>query len=93
MRNDKRLLFADLYRYESGIKAGIKDTAKLTDELLRQTDWECLSKFANAIWDEVSLIEKQAGQMRMLLETFIASGDYPGETIHMTPMESMAQEK
>lgn len=93
MRNNVKLLFADLYRYEAGIRANVKDAGKLTDALLIQGDWDGLSKAVNAIWDEVSLIEKQAGQMRILLEKFISAGDYPGQTIQMTPMESMAQEK
>ena len=93
MRNDIKLLFADLYRYEVGIRANVKDAVKLTDELLDKGDWDGLSKAVNAIWDEVSLIEKQAGQMRILLEKFISAGDYPGQTIQMTPMEQLAREE
>lgn len=93
MRNDVKLLFADLYRYEVGIRANVKDAVRLTDELLIKEDWDGLSRAANAIWDEVSLIETQAGQMRKLLEYFIAAGDYPGQTIQMTPMEQLAREE
>lgn len=93
MRNDAKLLFADLYRYEAGIKENVKSVGKLSDELLKTVDWIYLSKIVNTIWDEVSLIEKQAGQMRILLEKFISAGDYSGEAIHVTPMEQMAKEE
>ena len=93
MRNDAKLLFADLYRYEVWIRANVKDAVKLTDDLLGKDNWDALSRQVNAIWNEVSLIEKQAWQMRILLEKFISAGDYSGEVIHVTPMEQMAKEE
>ncbi len=93
MRNDAKVLFADLYRYGAGIKENVKSVGKLSDELLKSVDWDYLSKIVNTIWDEVSLIEKQAGQMRILLEKYISAGDYNGEMIHVTPMEQMAKEE
>lgn len=92
MRNDVKLLFADMYRCELEIKDGLKEAAKLVTEMLVQGDWESLSKVINGIWDEAAMIEKQAMTMRQLAEKFIAAGDYPGQTIQMTPMESLARE-
>ena len=92
MRKDVKILFADIYRHQQEIKDGLRLAAKLTNEMLDIEDWDTLSQRVNGSWDEADLMEKHAGAMRHLAETFIAGGDYPGQTVQMTPMESLAKE-
>ena len=93
MREKTKILFAELYRDQRIIKNGLKDAGKLTDQILGETDWEAMTKTANELWDEVDIIEKHAADMRRLLEGFISGGLYEGQTIQMTPMESLAADK
>lgn len=94
MRNESvKILFSDLYRHQRDIKTELKDAGKLTDDVLSQGEWEGLAKVAQELWDEVTLIEKHAECMRRLLEDFIAAGDYEGQTVNMTPMESLAAQE
>lgn len=93
MRDENvKSLFSDLYVHQLYIKEGIKDAAKLSTEILYKPDWESLSAVINELYNEVSLIEKHAAGMRVLLETFVSSGMYEGQAIGKTPMEGLAED-
>ena len=93
MDEQKKVLFAEIYRNVSEIKHLLKDISKQADIIvLTDEDWDNLYKRTQDIAGSVELITGDCRQIYRALDTYIAGGPYNGATAQKTPLESMADE-
>ncbi len=89
---ERKILFADLYRLMGCIKDEIKSTGKSIDQLLYGfADWESVSMAVNGVISDAQLIASMAQAMIDNADLFLRNGPYEGECANTLPLESIAR--
>lgn len=88
---ERKILFADLYRLLGAMKAETKELTKGIEKLLTGLDeWEAVTMDVNGIVCEANLINAMTKAMIAGADAFLANGPYEGQTATLLPLESLA---